>query len=176
MIESFDDLNTLEQNWLTIANEVADLPEDSIDVSWAKTRAQAAEAVFKSGKMQWVEGWDGYKNWLAWGLVLDGEFLDGMPQTRKLLENVRGLQFAAILNMRGCTIMRNHAHPENAGLLTYHLGLFVPEECYLKADGNFYQHETGKGLIFDGTKPHYAFNASGTDRFILHCEGAFYDN
>lgn len=157
-------------NWLTIAEESLLLPRDSIDVSGAKTREEAAHAVLNSGKMQWVRGWDGYGNWEAWALFMLGNLFGGAPKTQELLSQIPGIKFAGFLNLKSGTILKTHHHPENAGLLTYHLGLVVPEECYLKTDGKFYSDKNGKAYIFDGTKPHYAFNASGNDRMVLHVE------
>lgn len=162
----------ITENWQSIAGEVKSLPRDFIDVSHLKTRVEAAAAVIESGKLQWVKGWDGYGDWLAWGVMLQGQFLGGAPITESFLKDIPGLNFAAFLNLKAGTVLKNHAHPENTGIMTYHLGLDVPEECYLKTDGKFYFDKNGKGYVFDGTKPHYAFNASDKDRLILHCEFA----
>lgn len=157
-------------NWRIIADEAKSLPSDCIDVSRMKTRQEAVEAIVQTGKLQWVDGWDGYRDWKAWGIFVGEEFLGGMPKTQELLIKIPRLKFAGLLNLKAGTILKNHAHVENAGIMTYHLGLDVPEECYIKTDGRFYSEKNGKGFVFDGTKHHYAFNASNKDRLILHCE------
>lgn len=164
-------LKNVTDNWRIIADEARNLSRDSIDVSHLRTRHEAAQAISDSGKLQWVDGWDGYRDWKAWGIFVGGEFIDAsLTKTNEFLAKIPGLNFAAFLNLKAGTILQNHNHPENKGLLTYHLGLDVPVECYLKSDGRFYSEKNGKGFVFDGTKPHYAFNASGKDRLILHCE------
>lgn len=162
----------IEENWQIIAEEANALPKISIDVSNTRTRLEAASKIIDSGKLQWAEGWDGYKDWLAWGIMIDSHFLGESPKTESFLKNIPRLNFAAFLILGAGTTMKVHAHPENSGIMTYHLGLNVPEECYLNTDGKFINDENGKGYIFDGTKPHYAFNASDNDRLILHCEYA----
>lgn len=162
---------SITDNWQIIANEAKSLPRDCIDVSGLNSRTEVMAALIESGKLQWVEGWDGYRDWQAYPIIIDGEPSGASnPVTESLLSKIPGIKFASFLNMKPGTILRNHAHPENQGLLTYHLGLDVPVECYLKTDGRFYSEKNGKGFVFDGTKPHYAFNASNKERLILHCE------
>jgi aspartyl/asparaginyl beta-hydroxylase (cupin superfamily) len=50
-----------------------------------------------------------------------------------------------------------------------HLGLSVPEGCYLWCD-QFHQEHEGKMFGFDGTRPHWAMNSGGRDRVILYLE------
>lgn len=122
---------------------------------------------------KWIEGWDGYKGWMNWGIILQGALLPSawkLPKTTSMLRQVPGITFAGLLIMKPGTIFKKHSHPENAGLMTYHLGLDVPEDCYLKSDDQFISEKNGYGFIFDGTRQHYAFNASEKNRLILHCE------
>jgi len=173
-------LDILQNNWGIIALECGSLQIDSIlDASTCTDRRRILEALKNkcdaSGSSAWVSGWDGYTGWLNWGICIDYQFPlgdVGMPKTVALLKQYRGIKFASISLLRPSQIMNVHYHPEmqSEGLLTYHLGLNVPHECYLNCDGEFIKEENGKSFIFDGSLPHYAFNASSHNRFILHCE------
>lgn len=157
----------LENNWRSIASEVPST-YSVFDVSRIKSRG---EVFLEMRQPKWVSGWDGYARWLNYPLVFNGiVFEHDMPKTEEVLQCIPQLNFAAFLILKSGMAMKRHSHPENSGLVTYHLGLDVPDECYLNADGEFIKHETGKAFSFDGTKPHYAFNASSLDRLILHCE------
>ncbi len=164
----------LIKNWRIIADEALELPQSSFIDSAHMTREQVASILLEDGP-SWVSGWDGYGySWLNWGLCIKGRFPMGnamMPKTIAILKEVPKLQFASISLMRGGTLLKTHSHPENKGIDTFHLGLSVPKhQCFLSIDGALMEEENGTGFSFDGTLPHFAFNASNEDRFILHCE------
>lgn len=146
-----------------------------------KTHEDVARALVTEGKPSWIKGWgEADEKWLSWGLIMHdscplGEA--GVPKTTALLQHIRGLKVAALSLFRPGLLLPVHSHPELAdeGLLTFHLGLEVaPDHCWLYADETFIREEAGKAIVFDGSKPHYAFNASDADRLILYCE--FYPN
>ncbi len=174
-IHKFAPLLPLRNNWRIIAEECCALDrENSIDVSAFKSREQVAEKLKEHGP-SWIRGWDGYNGWLNWGIILNYQFPlgdAGLPKTSEFLRSIPGLKFAGISLLKGGTLLREHMHPEmkSESLLTFHLGLEVPPECYLNVNGNFEAEKAGRVLIFDGSLPHYAFNASDKDRLILYCE------
>lgn len=174
----FTPLMTLSENWRIIRDECAALDrEDILDLDRTdKDHEMVAKALVENGRAQWVKAWGENKNkWLNWGLLIYDQFLlgdAGAPKTTALLRRLRGLKVAALSLFKPSLLLPIHSHPElgEEQLLTFHLGLECPTDCYLNADGEFAREENGKALTFDGSRPHYALNASTSDRLILYCE------
>lgn len=169
----FESLLFLQRNWFTIASECNALPRsNAFPIDNGMTRERVAEYLI-ADIPQWVSGWDGYEKWWNWGISLNYQYPlgdAGVPKTVSLLKQIRGIRFANLSLLKANAILPMHTHPENIGLLTFHLGLDVPEECYIHSHGEMAMEENGKSIIFDGTFPHYSFNASQKDRLILYCE------
>jgi aspartyl/asparaginyl beta-hydroxylase (cupin superfamily) len=171
-------LQFLADNWRTIASEAAVLRRDNIlgiDRD-GKTHEQVAAEIISNGKAGWVKSWGAdNEKWLTYGLVIEDKMPLGdcaMPKTAALLKQVRGLHVAALSLFKPDTILGLHFHPEMAAarINTFHLGLIVPENCCLGTNGEFIKEANGRGFVFDGGKPHLAFNASREERVILYCE------
>lgn len=162
----------LIENWRVIANEVHALASDKVLDSTGMSREQIALSL--ASDMKWVSGWDGQRDWLNWGLAINGRFPLGdamMPKTVSMLRDIEGLRFASISLFKPGTILKTHTHYENIGLSTFHLGLSVPkEQCFVCVNGAMIEEGNGVGFSFNGALPHFAFNASHEDRIILHCE------
>lgn len=166
-------MQKLKQYWMLIAHEASKLPLDLvIDVSDCKNREEAKDKLYGPS---WVKGWDGYRDWINWGIAIDGQFpFDDamMPIASAILRKMEGVHFACLSILKAGTILLIHTHPEmkESKLITYHLGLDVPDDCYINVDNVFIKEQNGIDISFDGSLPHYAFNASNKDRMILHCE------
>jgi len=169
--------NLLWSNWKTIRDEALALDQSNLADFDRDGKGHAAvfDELVKVGP-HWIPAWKEPKNvWLVWPLVLWDDFPLGdaeCPKTCRLLRRLRGLKVAAFSLFRPRTILGLHTHPELAeeGLLTFHLGLTVTHPCFLWTGNQFHPEESGSAFIFDGGKPHYAFNASLADRLILYCE------
>jgi aspartyl/asparaginyl beta-hydroxylase (cupin superfamily) len=178
----FAPLLTLQNNWRAISAECAALDRRNIlDIDReGKSHEEVARAIIENGQPKWVEAWGEQKEkWLNWGFGIHDQYPlgdAGAPRTVDLLRHIRGLKVAALSLFKPGLLLPVHTHPELAdeGLLTFHLGLEVPRDyCYLNADGEFVREEEGRALVFDGSRPHYAFNASSVDRLILYCEFSY---
>jgi beta-hydroxylase len=177
-VGQFKPLVKLQEHWSVIRTECVALKRsDILNIDREdKTHEEVARAIIAHGP-GWVEGWGEAKaKWLNWVFVIhDHQILGdaGAPNTSALLKHIQGLKVAALSLFKPGLLLPIHAHPELAreGLLTFHLGLEVPPgACYLNVDGEFVPEEAGRALVFDGSRPHYAFNASDEDRLILYCE------
>lgn len=166
-------IDKLKQYWRIIAHEASKLStENALNVSDCKTRSEVKSMLHIS---TWIKGWDGYKEWLNWGICIDCQFPFGyarLPIAGAILQDMEGLHFACLSILKAGAILPLHSHSEmkESKLVTYHLGLDVPDECYLNVDGVFIKEQNGVDISFDGSTPHYAFNASNRDRLILHLE------
>jgi beta-hydroxylase len=171
-------LNLLWCNWQTIRDEALALDPHLILNSdrEGKSHAQVMEELVQAGP-HWIPGWGDKAHWLNWAFLLNDTFPlgdTGCPKTCSLLGRIKGLKVAALSLFKPGALLPLHHHPELAteGLLTFHLGLSVTPPCYLWSNGQFYPEEAGTPLVFDGSLPHFAFNASNQDRIILYCEFA----
>ena len=175
----FKALMMLRDNWQSIRDECAALDRNDVletergDLS----NIEAARMLAASGRAQWMKAWGLNKDrWLTWGFAIDDQYPlgdAGAPNTVRLLRRVQGLKVAALSLFRPGVVLPVHEHPElkSGNLLTFHLGLEVPEKLsFLNADGQFEMEEEGKAIVFDASRPHHAFNASSKDRLILYCE------
>jgi len=169
----------LHENWRVIREECAAL--DRNDISDIERSGKSHEAVTRDyvsrGRTQWVRSWGEHKDkWLNWGLIVHDEIVlgdAGAPKTTNLLRHIRGIKVAALSLFKPGVLLPIHTHPELGveRLLSFHLCLEAPNEgCYLNADGEFAREEAGAAIVFDGSRPHYAFNASDVDRLLLYCE------
>lgn len=171
----FKPLMVLLENWRVIRDECATLDRnDILDFERGdSSHMEVASKLVENGRAQWVKAWGTYRDsWLNWGFSIYDQYLlgdAGAAKTTGLLRHIRGLKVAALSLFRPGVLLTVHDHPElkAENLLTFHLGLEVPSEyCYLNADGEFVREEDGKAIVFDGSRPHYAFNASPADRLI----------
>lgn len=179
-IEEFPPLKALRENWRMIRQEcsVFDRTDvlEGIDRD-GKSRDTVAKALIAGGRPRWVKAWGEQKDkWLNWGMVVHDQLImgdAGAPKTTALLRHIRGFKVAGLSLFKPGLLLPVHEHPELhiEGVRTFHLGLEVPpDHCYLNVNGEFVREEEGKAIIFDGSYPHYALNASSADRLILYCE------
>lgn len=175
-ISQSEPLKFLQNNWQIIADECNALPrEKPFIVTDGMTRQDVAMHLMINGP-QWIKGWDGIGTWWNWGIALNYQYPlgdAGVPKTAALLKQVTGIKFASLSLFKGPTLLPTHIHPEMSDeeLLTFHLGLDVPEYCFIGAEEyGFMIERNGKGIVFNGSLPHFSVNASSNDRLILYCE------
>ena len=173
-------LQKLTDNWQKIRDEVARLRTDTllpIDRE-NKTHQQVHDEIVRGGKQGWVRAWGPTKDrWLNYGLMFrDDVVFDGIgvPFTASLLKHIRGVKVGALSLFRPGACLPVHDHPELGAekLLTFHLPLLTdtPTHSFLSTDGQFVPERAGSGFVFDGAKPHFAFNCSNATRVILYLE------
>jgi aspartate beta-hydroxylase len=91
------------------------------------------------------------------------------PKTTRLLETISrvsnaGLAYFSVLS--GGSHITPHCGPLNTRLRC-HLGLDVPDECYIRVGSETRSWEEGKCLVFDDSFEHEAWNLSQEPRAVL---------
>lgn len=76
---------------------------------------------------------------------------------------VRGVMFAKQAPGSG---VKPHSDGRNF-ILTCHLGLKVPDRCWIAVGGERREWEAGKSMVFDTSFTHETFNGSEDDRYVL---------
>lgn len=113
---------------------------------------------------------DGWKTlfFFGYGYRFDGN-CERCPETARLLDNIPGLTTAFFSVLAPQKHVPEHRGPYK-GVLRYHLGLKIPsprEETGIKVGGEVAHWTEGKGLLFDDTYLHEAWNYTGEDRVVL---------
>lgn len=121
----------------------------------------------------WINGWTNNSNWINFGLIYNNQILpvaNNYPNILKYLLNISDQ-----LIMAGFSLLtENSSIPEHVdeiksnGLKVFHLGLLVPDNCYLTVDDTEIQEENGKLINFDDSIKHKANNLSSLKRLILY--------
>lgn len=98
--------------------------------------------------------------------------LDLCPETAKVLQNIPNLTTAFFSILQPGTFIKEHRGAYK-GYLRFHLGVDIPEEydkCGIKILENTYHWSNGKGIIFDDTFLHEAWNNSSQNRVVLYVD------
>ena len=184
-LEEFPDLVSLARAWPEMRQDLDALHAPLMDVDrvnkpHAAVVDEVARRVAAGEAFGWVKGWGkagGDPDWTQYGLVLSDQPIPfaKAPRTLALLAGLRGIKVAAFVRLAPGTLLPVHTHPEVAseGLLQAHVTLKAPSptaSCLLNVAGNVRQHATGCTLVFDGSLPHWALNASDDERVILYLE------
>ena len=186
-IADFPALQALAQHWPAMRADLDELsaPLMSVDRVGKPHSAVVAEVgsrVAAGETFGWVKGWGGEgggsnPDWTQYGLLLGDQAIPfaKAPRTLALLSGLRGLKVAAFARLAPGTLLPVHTHPEIAaeGLLQAHITLQAPPpsaSCLLNVAGELRQHAEGCAVVFDGSLPHWALNASSADRVILYLE------
>ncbi|MGF1539568.1 MAG: aspartyl/asparaginyl beta-hydroxylase domain-containing protein [Pleurocapsa sp.] len=145
---------------------------------------EALQKIAATGRNGWIKAWGQTKDkWLHYGFRYENYLITQIvedyscPKIMSLVKQLKGVRIVALSLLKPGAYILPHTHPElkEDGLLTYHLGLSVPDNWHwLNIDGTFVQHQEGQSFVFDGSQPHFAFNFSPTNRLILYIE--FYKN
>jgi beta-hydroxylase len=184
-LKEFPVLLELAQAWATMRQDLDVLAAPLMDVdrvgkSHERVGAEIAQRVEAGEPFGWVRGWGkagGNPAWTQYGLILGDRVIRyaSAPRTLALLAPLRGIKVAAFVRLAPGTLLPVHTHPEVApeGLLQMHVTLKAPKpsaSCLLNVAGEIRQHVIGGTLVFDGSLPHWAVNASAEDRVILYLE------
>ena len=185
-LEEFPDLQALAQAWPEMRRDLDALHAPLMDVdrvnkSHAAVVAEVGQRVAAGEPFGWVKGWSilggANPDWTQYGLVLGDQPIPYAvaPRTLALLAGLHGIKVAAFVRLAPRTLLPVHTHPEVAseGLLQAHITLKAPAptaSCLLNVAGDIRQHATGGVLVFDGSLPHWALNASDEERVILYLE------
>ena len=186
-LKEFPDLVGLAQAWPEMRQDLDALHAPLMDVNrvnkpHAAVVDEVARRVAAGEIFGWVKGWGGEAgsanpDWTQYGLVLGDQPIPfaKAPRTLALLAGLRGIKVAAFVRLAPGTLLPVHTHPEVAseGLLQAHVTLKAPAptaSCLLNVAGDIRQHATGCTLVFDGSLPHWALNASDDERVILYLE------
>jgi Aspartyl/Asparaginyl beta-hydroxylase len=184
-LKEFPALLDLAHAWPKIRQDfdalVAPLMDiDRVGKSYERVAAEVTERVEAGEPFGWVRGWGrvgGNPDWTQYGLVLRDRSIGyaSAPRTLALLGPLRGIKVAAFVRLAPGTLLPLHTHPEVAAedLLQMHITLKASKpsaSCLLNVAGEIRQHVTGGTLVFDGSLPHWAVNASTEDRVILYLE------
>jgi hypothetical protein len=132
------------------------------------------------GENGWTPSWqvgsaDPNHSWLTYVLSFQGWFPPEaeakFPRTMRLLSHP-AFETCAFSLLRPLTVLGPHAHSRLGGdRLTFHLGLDVdPGTSFLCVEGTFLEERNGGSVVFDGSRNHFAINASLKNRAILYIE------
>jgi len=182
-------MKPLEENWKTIANEAAKLPDNIIDgpvtyrvqEDWLGDRGLAKIHEQFKNNAGWIYGWQAdiggpNKEWMNWGLIFNGEpcgkNADMCPETTSLLKSIPGIQVAGFSLMTPKSKINPHtdATGKKFGSMAYHLGLDCPKGCNMVIGDKRECEKNGKSFIFDATDLHWAENTSDRPRMILYID------
>ena len=160
--DTMPELKLLENNWEVIRDEALHLnhlqqikaPELHNDIGF--------NSFFKYGWKRFYLKWYDARHPSAETLC---------PKTVALLNQIPSVKAAMFAELPPGGQLNPHRDPF-AGSLRYHLGLATPNSdlCYIDVDGIRHSWRDGKGVIFDETYVHDAYNRSPDNRIILFCD------
>jgi beta-hydroxylase len=160
--DTMPELKLLEDNWEVIRDEALHLnhlqqikaPELHNDIGF--------NSFFKYGWKRFYLKWYDASHPSAAALC---------PKTVALLNQIPSVKAAMFAELPPGGKLNPHRDPF-AGSLRYHLGLATPNSdlCYIDVDGLRHSWRDGKGVIFDETYVHDAYNHSPDNRIILFCD------
>ena len=126
----------------------------------------------------WIRGWTKDPNWINYGLIYNFEIIpvseQRHPETINFLK-----QFKEPISMAGFSILKSKGSiPRHVDTFlnendviddnVYHIGLDVPDRCFLVVNGKMYKHNNKECISFKDSDFHSAFNDSDEDRVILY--------
>lgn len=91
------------------------------------------------------------------------------PRTVDALAAVPGVRSALWSVLAPGAELPEHQGP-NAGMLRYHLGVRCGSDAGLRVADRVVAYTDGRGVLFDDTAPHAAWNHGGEERVTLFCE------
>lgn len=111
--------------------------------------------------------------WRVGVLVADGRTVEPLaslfPETVVSLRRIPGLRSALWSVLEPGTELPEHRGP-NAGVLRYHLGVRCGTGAALRVGRHVVPFVDGRGVLFDDTELHAAWNRGAEDRVTLFCE------
>ena len=108
-----------------------------------------------------------WKSFILWGYGFRSEQnCSRCPVTASLVDSIPGLLTAMFsIHEPGAHLPRHRGVTK--GMVTYHLGIHIPENCYIEVEDKRYYWQEGKFFVFDDTYYHEVFNRSDQNRIIL---------
>ena len=159
--QDFEYLRPLEHNWQEIRQEADQVLQE------IKKIPPLGEVSPDHQRLDYTGKWRAYFLW-GYGYRLDRN-CERCPMTASLVDKVPGLLTAMYsVHEPGAHLPRHRGVTK--GLLTYHLGLHIPEqqsECHIEVEQRHYHWREGEFFIFDDTRYHEVFNNSTTPRVII---------
>lgn len=183
-IAIFKKFNVLQNNYKIIANEVNNLLKNSISNNVRKKvyryGSNEMNKYINSIKFteKWLVSWNINNdkpnfNWLNFPLIYNDIILTkSAPFTTELLKKIKGIRIAGFSWMLPKSII--YEHTDDCGLITdslaLHLGLNVPNNCFLIVNNKKIEEKNGKCIIFDSNYKHSAYNYSDNNRLLLYID------
>ena len=160
-LQSFPELQTLNDNWQRIRTEALALSNDGAIKASDRYDDLGFNSFFKSGWKRFYLKWYDQPHPSAAAVPRDHR-----AAARHSLDQGGDVRQPAA----GGRLVR-HRDPF-AGSVRFHLGLSTPqsEACYIEVDGERYSWRDGEAVLFDETYLHYAENATKHQRIILFCD------
>jgi len=153
----FDYLRPLEGRWQEIRAEA--------DAVMATNRIPSLGSISRDHRRLDHQG--KWRSYFLWGY---GEKMPSncaqCPVTAGLVKRVPGLLTAMFSIHEPGTHLPRH-RGVTKGMLTYHLGLRIPQRCCINVEDRDYYWQEGKFFVFDDTRYHEVVNNSDQDRVIL---------
>jgi len=153
----------LEENYELIKNEVLRLQNDNL-VAWPE-------------KYLCKTGWD-VLGMFAFNNKI-GKNSEICPDTYRILENIPGMVTAMFSCLKPKTHIKPHIgyYQYSEKILRCHLGIIIPDGCFLKVNGEVRQWQEGKCMVFDDTFRHEAWNSNNDKtRVVLMVDFLFNGN
>ena len=152
--------------WISDVEKLYDEVVDEVDVALNNSDAIPAFQDIQKEQRE-VTGDDKWKVLLFKGY---GESVDKnlalFPKTSRLLDKIPGWTTGMFSILLPEKKIPPHVGPY-AGVLRYHLGLKVPDDCGINVKGEERLWEEGKSLVFDDSFEHFAWNNSKQKRVVL---------
>ena len=148
--DGFGFIKELEENWKNIKGELIKLKREDFQ-AWVQ-------------KEMYDEGWTIYP------LYVFGKEIrlksGKCPVTKSICENIPGISLAAFSRLAPNTHVKPHVGWAKS-VYRLHLGLIVPNDCFIRVGNQTSQWNEGKCLVFDDTVEHEAWNRSQEERIVL---------
>lgn len=121
-------------------------------------------------RVRWIEDGAVDGDWFIVGLFAAGRRIskncDLLKSTAAILDAIPGIYTAGFSVVGKRSRLPQHCG-EDRTLLRCHLGIKIPTDSALSADGIVRFWQEGKTLVFDDTLPHFAWNDSESEKVIL---------
>jgi ornithine lipid ester-linked acyl 2-hydroxylase len=152
---------TLEDNWGIIRGELDQILEYRDDLPNFQDISEEQRRLTDDDR------WKTYF-FYGYGFRVAGN-CERCPRTAKLLDQIPGLTTAFFSVLGPHKRIPEHRGPYK-GVLRYHLALKIPsphDACGIRVGGQIAHWREGRGLLFDDTYPHEAWNDTAEDRVVL---------
>jgi len=150
---------------------------------WCGDKAMDEFFAKNKGEEGWIHWWSVHSSnphtqWTVYPLVHEGELATEncrlLPETSRLLSQVKGIRVAGFSRLEPKAIIETHTGftGREYGALTFHLGLLIPPTgCVLRCGPKKHEwRRAGQVIIFDDTYPHSAENMSDQQRIVLYVD------